>query len=339
MSPTDLQKLNMEGQSWRALKVEARKPAEAPNLSDKDQKGDTHVLAKALVYARCSLEPAHAQCRDVPLDHTRQEIIQQIHNAMGTEHGGLTLALGRELVSYVIAADLVGLPPERAEVFRRWLSEVRHKRLQGQTLISTHENRPNNWGTMAGASRIAAALYLDDTVDLDRAARVFQGWLGDRTAYAGFAYRDLSWQCDPTKPVGINPKGCTKSRHSLDGVLPDDQRRGGSFRWPPPRENYVYEALQGAIVQAVMLHRAGYDVFQWSDQALLRAYRWLYHVANFPAVGDDLWQLPLIDYYYDTHFWDGRETRPGKNMGWTGWTHGQRGGGLQAKRGMQGSLR
>jgi hypothetical protein len=89
-------------------------------------------------------------------------------------------------------------------------------------------------------------------------------------------------------------------------VLPDDQRRGGSFQWPPPKENYVYEALQGAIMPAVILHLRGYDTFNWEDQTLLRAYRWLYDVADFPAEGDDTWQLPLIDCYYGTSFWNGR---------------------------------
>jgi len=62
----------------------------------------------------------------------------------------------------------------------------------------------------------------------------------------------------------------TKDGHRIDGVLPDDQRRGGSFGWPAPRENYVWEALQGALAQAVILHRAGYDVWNWEDRALLR---------------------------------------------------------------------
>jgi len=74
-------------------------------------------------------------------------------------------------------------------------------------------------------------------------------------------------------------------------------------------------------VQAAILHRAGYDTFNWGDKAILRAFQWLYNEANFPAVGDDTWELPLVDYYYGTEFWDGSATRCGKNMGWTDWTH------------------
>lgn len=242
---------------------------------------------------------------------------------MGSEKGGRTLALGRNLAAYFIAADLVGLPVEDALIFRKWLRTVLTERLSRRTLQSTHEDRPNNWGTHAGASRAAIAVYLDDRVELEKTARVLKGYLGDCSSYAEFKYRkDVSWQCDQTSPVGINPAGCTKHGCSIDGVLPDDQRRAGGFRWPPPKENYVYGALQGVIVQAVILHRAGYDTFNWNEKAILRAYKWLHEQANFPPTDDDVWQLPLVDYYYGTNFWDGSTTDCGKNMCWTDWTHG-----------------
>ena len=160
-----------------------------------------------------------------------------------------------------------------------------------------------------------------DSIIAPRVAQVFKGYLGDRTSYAGFSYGDLSWQCDASKPVGINPAGCTKNGNSIDGVLPDDQRRGGSFSWPPPHENYVYEALQGALMQAVILKRKGYDVFNWENKALLRAFQWLHNVANFPPEGDDRWESHLINYFYGTNFPAQVPTSPGKNMGWTDWTH------------------
>lgn len=40
----------------------------------------------------------------------RTDVINACMDAIGTESGGRTLALGRELGAYVIAADLVGLP-------------------------------------------------------------------------------------------------------------------------------------------------------------------------------------------------------------------------------------
>lgn len=316
ISPAELAQLPMSGEAWQNVKSEADKSAGTPDLSDQDQRNNVTVLAKALVFARTGQESY------------RQEVRRQLEMAIDTEKGGRTLALGRELVAYVIAADLIDLKNYDSAFdqnqFRPWLRRTLSEELSGRTLVSTHEDRPNNWGTHAGASRIAVALYLGDQAELDRAAMVFKGWLGDRSAYAGFEYGDLSWQCDPSKPVGVNPKGCTKEGHSIDGVLPDDQRRAGGFKWPPPKENYVWEGLQGALVQAVLLHRAGYDVWNWEDQALLRAVKWLHEQANYPAQGDDTWQPHIINYYYGTNFPAPVPASPGKNMGWTDWTHGER---------------
>ena len=242
--------------------------------------------------------------------------------AIDTELDGSILALGRELAAYVIAADLVKLPADKNTVFRAWLRRTRTEQLLGRTLQSTHEDRPNNWGAHAGASRAAVAAYLGDTVELARTAQVLRGWLGQRSVYAGFKWGDLSWQCDPLRPVGINPAGCARNGYSIDGVLPDDQRKSGGFDWPPPRENYVWEALQGALVSAEILHRQGYDTYNWSNKALLRAYRWLHIQANYPATGDDEWQSHVVNYRYRTTFPAPLPARSGKNMGWTDWTHG-----------------
>jgi Bacterial Ig domain len=150
---------------------------------------------------------------------------------------------------------------------------------------------------------------------------VFHGWLGDRSSYSSFSYGSTSWQCSSSAPVGINPAGCMKSGHSIDGVLPDDQRRGGNFTWPPPQENYVYEGLQGAIAQAVILHNAGYDTFNWENKALLRAFQWLHEQANFPADGDDTWEPHVVNHFYSASFPAPIPSNAGKNVGWTDWTH------------------
>jgi hypothetical protein len=166
------------------------------------------------------------------------------------------------------------------------------------------------------------AAYLDDRVDFDRAARVFRAWLGDRAAWSGFRFGKLWWQADPDAPVGVNPKGASRQGHSIDGVLPDDQRRAGPFAWPAPRTNYTWGALQGATAQAVILHRAGYDVWNWQDRALLRAARWLQEEAQQPARGDDGWILHVVNFHYGTKFPAPVPAQPGKNVGFTDWTHG-----------------
>jgi len=303
--------LPTNGPAWDNLLAAARKPLALPNLANQDDKTNVRVLARALVYARTGDELL------------RQSVIETCMLAIGTEVGGRTLDLGKELVAYVLAADLVGLPKEQDRRFRVWLAGLLHTEFpSGKTLVSTHEHRPNNWGTFAGASRLAVAAYLGDRQEIARAATVFKGWLGDEAADNQFRFRSLSWQADPFHPVGINPPGATKYGHSLDGVLPDDQRRGGGFQWPPPRENYVYSALQGALAQAVILHRLGYPVWQWQERALLRAFRWLYEQANYPAEGDDGWQPYVINYFYGEEFSAPLPSRPGKNVGWADWTHG-----------------
>jgi len=308
IAPERLASLPTQGPAWEALRRAAESALRRPDLSNQEDPTNVLVLAKALVAARTG---------DARL---REQVVHACAAAIGTE-GGRTLALGRELAAYVIAADLVGLPPDVDARFRAWLDAVRRRPLDGRTLVSTHDDRPNNWGTHAGASRIAVDLYLGDAADLERSARVFRAWLGERDPYRGFHFGDLAWQSDPVRPVGINPVGALRAGRSIDGVLPDDQRRSGGFRWPPPHENYVYEALQGALAQAVMLERAGYAPFAWGDRALLRAFRWLYDEARFPAVGDDTWEPHLVNYYYGTAFTAPVPSQPGKNVGFTDWTH------------------
>lgn len=305
-----LMSLPMDGPAWDTVMAAARRPVSPPDLSDQDDPANVHVLARALVYARTGDTGQ------------RDTVIGACMLAIGTE-GGRTLALGKELIAYVLAADLVGLPPAEDQRFRAWLADLRHREFpSGKTLVSTHQDRPNNWGTYAGASLAAIAAYLGEPDELQRIARIFKGWLGDRDAYAGFTYKSPGWQADPARPVGINPAGATKNGFSIDGVLPDDQRRGGDFQWPPPRENYVYSALQGALATAIILDRAGYPVWEWEDRALLRAYQWLHGQAAYPARGDDGWQPYVINYYYGTDFPAPVPARPGKNVGWTDWTHG-----------------
>ncbi len=310
MSARELEAMPTSGTAWNNVLAEANLATGTPDISNQDDNTDVRVLAKALVYARTGDE------------NYRTQVINACMAAIGTEAGGRTLALGRNLVGYVLAADLVGLPDSQDATFRDWLETCLTQTLDGRTLVSTHEDRPNNWGTHAGASRAAVAVYLGDQAELERCATVFRGYLGDRSAYAGFVYGELTWQADPANPVGINPLGAVKDGHSIDGVLPDDQRRSGGFTWPPPKENYAWEALQGAVAQAAILYRAGYDVWEWEDQALLRAVRWLHEECNFPAEGDDTWQPHLVNFYYGTDFPAPVPSRHGKNVGWTDWSHG-----------------
>lgn len=313
ISAEELAALPTSGDAWTELLEAANQNPGLPMLSDQNSHHDIYMLAKALVYARTG-EPGY-----------RAEVVAGLQSVMETENGGRTLALGRNLVSYVIAADLVNLPQDPAldGLFRAWLGSVIYETLEGRTLVGTHEERPNNWGTYAGASRTAVALYLGNTTDLKRAADVFHGWLGNRSVYAGFSYGDLDWQCNPSAPTGVNRKGCVINGVDVDGALPEEMRRGGPFQSPPLFTEYAWDALQGAIVQATLLDRAGYPAFEWQDRALLRAYDYLYRI-GWAAERSDVWQVWLLNHAYGTNYSTGPSSCGpgfGRNMSWTNWTH------------------
>ncbi|MEM9176984.1 MAG: alginate lyase family protein [Myxococcota bacterium] len=310
LSAEEVAALPTTGPAWDALRAAAKSPTRRPNLSDQDDPTNVRVLAKALVAARTG---------DARL---RREVVRALQRVRGTERGANALAVSRELLAYVVAADLVGLDGGEKDAFVAWLADLRDRRFGRRSLRSTHEERPNNWGTHAGASRLAVAMYLDDEEEIARAAWVFRGWVGETRGWHGFEFGALWWQSSYFWRYGINPAGSTHRGHSIDGVLPDDQRRGGPFAWPPPKENYVYEALQGAVVQAELLSRAGYDAWEWGDRAILRAFRWLHDEADFPAKGDDTWLPHVVNRAFGSSFPAPVPSRPGKGMGFSDWTHG-----------------
>jgi hypothetical protein len=315
LSHAEIQRLPTSGHAWRQLKSAADSPAGRPEVRDQDSNHDVRTLAKALVYARSG---------DA---RYRTEVREGCRDAIGTDVEGRTLALGRNLVSYVIAADLVRLPPDEDEEFKSWLRRALKREMKGKTLQSTHEIRPNNWGAHAGASRAAVAAYLGDRKELERTALVFKGWLGDRDSYTGFKYGDLSWQADETRPVGVNPKGATKHDRNIDGLIADDMRRGTQFAFPPGKTNYPWGSVSGAAVCAEILWRQGYDTWNWEDRAVLRAVQALYDLSvlyprdEWWAHGDDEWVVWLVNHVHGTDFPTALPAQPGKNMGWTDWTH------------------
>ena len=312
ISSAEIAALPTSGAAWDALKRAADSNAGSPNLADRDQTNDVYVLAKALVYARTGTASY------------RSEVIAALRAVIGTEAGAIHLAVGRGLAAYVISADLVGLrsaDPAFDATFRGWLSGLLDLQLVDGSLTDTHERRPNNHGLHAGASRAAVAAYLGDSAELARVATVFRGWTGERGVYAGFNYGELDWQANPAAPVGINPPGTSLGGHSVDGTLPDEQRRTGGFSWPPPCGSYPHEAVDGALLTAEILSRAGYPAYSWGSNALLRAEQWLWNT-GCPPSGDNVWNLPMLDARYGSNFWNGAVVRPGKNFGWTDWLYG-----------------
>lgn len=309
ISRSDLLARPTSGTSWTTLKSWADKAAGVPNLSDQTDQDDVVALAKSLVYARTGIASY------------RTDAIAMLRSAVGTELPGDSLAIARNAAPLALAADFLGW---RDPAWMDWLGGLRTwvNPDRSYTLISNQARRPNNWGTHAGASREAIDLFLGDKVDLAKAAAIFKGWTGDRSSYAGFVYGDLSWQEVAAAPVGVNPVGSVINGMNVDGILPDDMRRGGTATTVGSAGiSYTWEALQGALLQAELLRRAGYSSYQWSDQALRRAVARMY-VMGYPASGDDDWQPYLVNRRYGTTFAAPATTHPGKAFGFADWLFG-----------------
>ena len=293
MSKSALMALPTKGPAWENLVAIANDPPGAPDLTDQDNRVGVMTLASALVYARTGD------------DTYRERARSQIMAAIGTEQQGAPnsiLSLGRQLGAYVLAADFIKLSGADDATFRPWLDAIRTRELGGHgrwtALIATHEDAPQNWGSFAGASRIAASLYLNDTADVARAAQVLRGFLGDRSAYSGFQGPEgaRSWSCDPAKFIPING-ACSADGIDLDGAIVRDIDRGGNLKWPPGRAGigYTLESLQALTLQAELLTINGYgDAWSWSDQALKRAAG---IVTRSGQAGGLTWNRSEVSYY------------------------------------------
>jgi len=307
------------GPAWDAVLATADGVLEPPDIGDNNSGHDVQTLAVALVYARTGGSAYRMKARDAIL------------SAIGTEVGATSaVQLGRNVVCYVLSADLIGLgafDPAADTTFRAWIAAIRTVAWPDGSIVSQDEERANNHGRMCGMTRAAIAVYLGDLVELERCAQVFHGFLGDRATYDGFLWtHDLSWQADEANPVGINPLGAVKLGTNVGGALTEEMRRGGPLQAPPIQTGYPWEALQGILVEAVILERAGYDVFTWEDQAILRAVQFLndlqlqYPTEAWWARGDDTWSPWIVNTMYGTAF-PTEGAAIGKCMGWTDWTH------------------
>lgn len=315
-SAAEAKSLPMAGDAWDAMFRAAESDC-IPDPSNQDSACNVGIQAKAMVFARLDGIDAQQDLANL----RRNDVVDAIGklNAGCSSIGGRTLALGRELGAYVVAADLVDLSNIAPAVhlnFQACLRLLIAKPLDGMTLVQMFERRPNNWGTMGGATLAAVYVYLGDKAGLDRVAKVFCGWLGDRTCYASFTFGDTSWACAPA--VGVNPVGCIKNGFNIGGALPDDMRRGGAFRMPNPSPTgYACGAMTGAVAMAWILQRAGYEPFEWSDDALLRAMRFLESI-GWKCSGDDAGMVATINHVYGTSYAVEGAT-PGKNYGWQQW--------------------
>jgi hypothetical protein len=259
--------------------------------------------------------------------------------------GARTMAIARNLAAYCIAADLLnfrsgGYDPEgQGTRWESWIDQLRFRVNcpnngdEWKTLIQVHDESASNGNSMAGGARIACAAYLGDEDEIAAAWDTFRRVCGNRDVGPDIRINYPSWQHDTSRPVAINPAGSTKEGHRIDGVIVNDQGRGGEFQWPPGYTSYPWDGILGLTVQATLLERAGYPAWSQGDSAIRRAVEFQYHLRQ--ATGDVRWAdgdraspaIWLVNAAYDTSFPVGA-AREDKNIAWTDWTHGSPGPGV-----------
>ena len=309
ISKEELAQRPMSGAAWINVKSSADASWGSADLSNQDSHHPQAVLAGAIVYVRTG-QTAY-----------KDKVFSGLRSIIGTEAGARSLALGRNLAAYAVAADLVSYQETN---FKNFLSGIRRRvNSEGRSLVTCHEIRPNNWGTMCGASRIAIDVYLGDQSDLERAAKVFKGYLGDRSSYAGFIFQSgaFTWMCDPANPRPVNPAGCSKNSHDLSGAPVDDVQRGGNYTWPPNPTNYAWGGFSAAVAQAEMLSRAGYPAYDWENQAIRRGMNFLETAMISSGHNSTDWMPWVVKYHYGANFQVKTLTGWGRLMGWADWTH------------------
>lgn len=303
----ELECLPTSGPAWDALVDRARSDWGDPDIGDQNSNHDVLTLAGALVATRLD---------DAEL---RGEVVESLERVTGSETDEI-LALSRNLLSYVLAADLVGHRPAE---FVGWLRQTQtrpgHSRAGIETLLESALRDPSNHGAHARASVLASARFLGDDDTVGRVAARYRDWLGRSSD--DFEWRELDWQADADRPYGINPPDATLEGFDVDGVLPEEQRRSGGREFPAPREPYVWEGLQGAVTTAELLTRAGHPAWEWETEALRRALTWLYEENDYPAEGDDRWIPWVVNARTASTFPTITPTSPGKSIGYTDWTH------------------
>jgi hypothetical protein len=331
ISRREIARLPRSGRAWAYLEEIADGDIGRADISVQNNLHGGRTFGVALAYARTGEARYRRKARAA------------IMSAIGTERGGTSLALGRNLAAYVLAADLINLrrmSRSQDRRFRRWIGAARTRSNPGNprwpNLIVTSENTSSNWGAFANASRIAIDLYLGDTRDLRRAAQIHLAYV-DRSAYprgrpwgAYFqptaAFDPAHWACNPSRWTAVNPP-CTKRGYNLDGAFVEDISRepAQQTRLPQVPESvgvsYSWETLQGVAFQAELLRRAGYpSLWTLSGRALKRAASFIRRAGwyeRFSVTAHVPW---LVNWRYGTRF-PTRLAQYGRLVGFTDWTH------------------
>lgn len=250
--------------------------------------------------------------------------------------------------------------PAADSEFRQWLPWILSAQVGPSggnncpSVIQCHEYIATNWSFFGGASRIAAAIYRGDTTEIDRVWKIFRAYT-NRVEYPPDTWRRPSppypedrdiqyfgrtseWRdcrictTDPTGSTwtAINP-ACVINGHNMDGAIIEDISRKSTndpeearCDWPPLFTGMMYTAgsLEGAFMQAEMLHRIGRDAYGYGSPALKRAMDFLVLRAGWTwYYASQRWLPWLANYRYHISYATPMPIGMSYSMGWTDWTH------------------
>jgi len=312
-SPTELAKKPMSGDAWRVVKAAADGLSSnpSPDLDDQNDNTNVDVLAAAIVYARTGNSVY------------RNKVINALRKIENFVPNGRTLAWARETGAYAVSADLIGYHTPAFEAKMRQMAEGYKGSQTKKTLLGMFKMRPNNWGAHGFGSLTAIYSYLGDTAKLREVRDYFVRTVkGEKLQQK---YGSLSWQWDESGPRWINPKGATKNcggTVNIDGIIPDDMRRGGGCKVNPTYTGYAWEGLQGMVMGARILDRAGMSIRNEDDSAICRAVSALQDGrfgSDWRAKSDDPWQLVFWDDICGRNWsssYGSSKWGAGKNVGW-----------------------
>jgi hypothetical protein len=272
-------------------------------------------------------------------DSVRQHVADSIAalitspSTQGTVPAGqqlTALSVAKQLPGYILAADLVNLGSFNSGLdgfFRTFLTRMLTEPMVGLTVTQAQETLADRTGAAATFARLLASIYTGDVSSSFRVAVIAQGLLGDRASYSdlstpGFDFGvDTSWQAAPSLPVPIQPAGATIAGHSVDGVVSEEQRQGGSFAWPPVKRQQDWEAIRHLTAALWVLRQRGTDYFPNQSSALKRAAIWMRDQAQLSPGSSSAWAPWVLNSVYtDLHLSTGQALRD-TAVGYTDWTH------------------
>lgn len=262
--------------------------------------------------------------------------------AVGTDGGARALGIGRKMPAVVIAANIVNHHTTR---FDNWLKTAivdGTREGHGHTgplgtatsVRETAAQSPANWGGMCRGLVAAIAVHTGWVALAQDVARWHLRYLGINNGYEGLAWKRVSgdpcgysnWHINGcgTK-YGVNPPGSVRDGHDFSLIMPEDQRRGGSYNgsWPPVVENYVRGMMGALLIGDVIMTRAGLIPPRAANNAVKRGST--FAIYSGEGSDDDLWQKPILRNLYGAtgpNYAGPAGEGIGKPMAFTDWTHG-----------------